>query len=351
VADDIAVGSISTLLEPAGRVTGNPSRLPGNAGVAYIGCYTLGMGFVVDVDEAQEWIAADPRNAEVLFPYLNGEDLNSRPDSSASRWVIDFNDRSEDAAAEFVLPFAHLVETVKPERAAKAKAVREAPWWLFFRARPALRGAIDTLADVLVIARVSKSVMPMRVPTGPVMSEACVVFATCSYSVQAVLSSSLHQLWAITYGSTLETRVRYTPSDVFETFPLPAAGDRLDAVGRTLDDERREIMLRRDLGLTKLYNLVNDPEIHGDEDVDRLREIHVEIDAATTAAYGWDDIRLGHGFHNFRQVQRWTVSPSARVESLDRLLFENHRRSEHVERHRRRGSSDAPGSQEGTLFS
>ncbi len=184
------------------------------------------------------------------------------------------------------------------------------------------------------------------------MSEACVVFATASYSVQAVLSSSLHQLWAITYGSTLETRVRYTPSDVFETFPLPRAGDHLDAVGRSLNDERREIMLRRDLGLTKLYNLVNDPEIHGDEDVDRLREIHVEVDVATTAAYGWDDIPLSHGFHSFRQVQRWTVSPSARVESLDRLLFENHRRAEHVERHQRPRSSGVPASREGpTLFS
>jgi hypothetical protein len=51
----------------------------------------LGMGFILDVAEAQEWIATDPRNADVLFPYLNGEDLNSRPDASASRWVIDFN--------------------------------------------------------------------------------------------------------------------------------------------------------------------------------------------------------------------------------------------------------------------
>src|SRR5690606_19142760 len=99
------------------------------------------------------------------------------------------------------------------------------------------------------------------------------------FSDQAVLSSSLHQTWAITYGSTLETRVRYTPSDVFETFPRPARSDRLDAAGRALDEERREIMLRRDLGLTKLYNLVNDPDVKdgADPDVRRLREIHVEI--------------------------------------------------------------------------
>ncbi len=113
-----------------------------------------------------------------------------------------------------------------------------------------------------LIARVSKTVMPLRVATGPVPSEACVVFATGSYSVQAVLSSSLHQLWAITYGSGMRNDPRYTPSDVFETFPRPESTERLEQIGHALDDERREIMSRRDLGLTKLYNLANDADLN-----------------------------------------------------------------------------------------
>ena len=40
-----------------------------------------------------------------------------------------------------------------------------------------------------------------------------------------------------------------------------------------------------------------------------LREIHVEIDEAVMAAYGWDDVHLDHGFHSFRKMQRWTVEP------------------------------------------
>ena len=131
-----------------------------------------------------------------------------------------------------------------------------------------MRKAIANLDKVLVIAIVSKSVMPVRVPTGQVFSHALAVFANDSFADQAVLSSSLHQMWAIKYGSTLETRVRYTPSDVFETFPRPEPSDRLEVVGRTLDTERRGIMLRRDLGLTKLYNLVNDPD-YVDDDIDR----------------------------------------------------------------------------------
>lgn len=45
------------------------------------------------------------------------------------------------------------------------------------------------------------------------------------------------------------------------------------------------------------------------------------------AAYGWDDAPLEHGFHTNRQMRRWTVSPTAGVEILDRLLEENHRRA------------------------
>ena len=50
------------------------------------------MGFVLEPDEAQRLIDKIPAIKDVLFPYLNGEDLNSRPDQSPSRWVINFFD-------------------------------------------------------------------------------------------------------------------------------------------------------------------------------------------------------------------------------------------------------------------
>lgn len=177
------------------------------------------------------------------------------------------------------------------------------------------------------------------------------MFAANSYADQALLSSSVHQLWAITYGSTLETRIRYTPSDVFETFPRPESTHRLEQIGRILDEERREIMLRRELGLTKLYNLANDPTIHGDADIARLREIHRELDREVLNAYGWFDIDPAHGFHTYRQMIRWSVSPASRVEILDRVLEEDHRRAKET-KHTNRASASEGGipREEGTLF-
>lgn len=332
VADGTPVQRISTLLEPMGRAEGDPKRLVENAGVAFIGCFVLGLGFVLEPGEAAAWLTVDPRNVEVLFRYLNGEDLNTHADTSATRWIIDFGERSASAAMAYHKPWAHVEQHVRPKRVEKDAAkyprmVNE--WWKFWNARPAMRKAIAGLDSALVVARVSKTVMPVRVPTGQVFHEKLVVFATDSYADQAILSSSLHQMWAIKYGTTMRVDPTYTPSTIFETFPRPEPSERLAGIGRRLDTERREIMLRRDLGLTKLYNLVNDPDItdSSDPDVARLRQIHVELDCAVRDAYGWSDVSLDHGFHTYRQMRRWTVSPSARVEILDRLLEENHRRA------------------------
>jgi hypothetical protein len=191
-----------------------------------------------------------------------------------------------------------------------------------------MRREISHLDEVLAITLVSKTVMPMRVPNNQVFSHALGVFATDSFADQAVLSSSPHQMWAIKYGGGLRADPRYSGSKVFEKFPRPAPTGRLADIGRMLETKRREIMLRqgREKGLTDLYNLVNDPD-YTDDDIDQMRQIHVELDQAVVDAYGWGDVELGHGFHTYRQMQRWTVSPAARVEILDRLLEENLRRA------------------------
>lgn len=329
-SDSVTAKRISTLLEPEGRETGTPEQLEENQGISFQGCIVLGKGFIITPTKAQEWIAADTKNEKVLFPYLNGDDLNSRPDCSASRWIIDFNDREENKARNYTGPYNHVVDCVKDERLAKKDpAVRKAPWWQFLRPRPEMRKAIAPLDTVLAIAQVSRTLMPQLVPNNQVLDSKLIVFATDKYADLAVLSSSMHRDWVIKYGTSMRQDPTYVPSAVFVTFPRPAVTDSLSSIGQALYDERREIMLRRDLGLTDLYNLVNDPNLEdsADRDVTRLREIHRELDEAVMAAYGWDDVPLRHGFHTYRKMTRWTVCPEARVEILDRLLEENHRRA------------------------
>jgi len=192
-----------------------------------------------------------------------------------------------------------------------------------------MRRAIASFDEVLAIVQTSKGLMPLRVSSGQVLDQQLIVVATDSFAEQALLSSSMHTLWAIKYGTTLRIDPVYIASTSYAWYPRPGLNDHLASIGRSLEMERRAIMLEQNLGLTKLYNRINDPEIADtdDPDVARLRAIHVELDAAVMAAYGWEDVELDHGFHTYRQMTRWTVSPAARVEILDRLLEENHRRA------------------------
>src|SRR5690606_37784987 len=73
------------------------------------------------------------------------------------------------------------------------------------------------------------------------------------------------------------------------------------------------------------YNHVHDPD-DTSADIERLREIHVQLDHAVRDAYGWDDLDLDHDFHQTKFGTRFTIAPQPRQEILDRLLELNHER-------------------------
>ncbi|MGY1833190.1 DNA methyltransferase [Geodermatophilus sp. SYSU D01180] len=332
-ADRTPVAGISTMLEgETSSTTSAPVRLAENQSIAFEGVKLNGDGFLLTETEAVQLIRADAKNVAVVRRFLGGKDVNSRSDCSASRWAVCFSDLNATDAAKYELPYARALKSVKPEREKLRSSALRDRWWLYEKPRPAMYAAIQKMKRVPVLAVTSKAVTPVRVESDQVLAKTLAVFALPALADFAILSSSMHQLWAITWGSTLETRVRYTASDVFETFPRPSRTERLELAGTRLDEERREIMIRRDLGLTDLYNEVNNPNVQDDHDINLVRELHIECDAATADAYGWSDVPLEHGFHTYRQMERFTVSPAARDELLNRLLRENQIRAA-AERH------------------
>ena len=328
VLDDVVVPAITASLDPASRVTGAAHRLAANSNISFQGTNILGLGFTMEPEAAKALIEKDERYREVLFPYLNGQDLNSRPDCSASRWVINFHDWPEEKARAYSECYARVRELVKPERDGNKRAARRERWWQFAERAPELYKTIRILDRVIVITLVSKTVMPVMVPTGQVFSHALGVFATDDTAMLALLSSAPHYWWTVARASSMRTDIRYTPSDVFETLALPELTEELRRLGGRLDAHRRDLMLARQAGLTATYNLVNDPTVR-DADIEELRSIHRQVDEAVCRAYGWDDLvaqGLDHDFHDLGREVRYTIGPSVRQEILDRLLELNHER-------------------------
>ena len=63
-----------------------------------------------------------------------------------------------------------------------------------------------------------------------------------------------------------------------------------------------------------------------------LRRLHVDLDNAVRDAYGWSDLNLEHNFYEVETLPendrvRYTISPAARKELLQRLLKLNHERA------------------------
>ena len=91
--DDNPVETITAYLFHRGGHL-DPSRLAANAGKSFVGSYVLGMGFTFDdtdtkgvatpLAEMRRLIDKDPINAEVISPYIGGEEVNSSPRARTS---------------------------------------------------------------------------------------------------------------------------------------------------------------------------------------------------------------------------------------------------------------------------
>lgn len=328
----------------------SPLRLVANRAIAFSGSKVYGQGFVLTSDEVKRFSDADPRNLEVVFPYLNGEDLNSDPEQAPSRWVINFWDWTEERARNYRLPWARIEELVKPERAKNGRKERREKWWQFGEKTPALYHAIGhghpferhplgwdknarSLDTVLVCSLVSKFLSFAAVPSHWVYAHRLAVFAQDTSAAFAFLSSSINEAWARKNSSSLETRLNYSPSDAFETLPLvDLCNQELEMLGVKYQSHRNELCTRSGIGLTQVYNSFHAPD-NRDLNVNELRDLHREMDYAVARAYGWDDLDLGHDFNQAPHLPendriRWTISELARIEVLRRLAELNRQRFE-----------------------
>jgi hypothetical protein len=327
ILDEKEVAGISDFLLPSENIVGKPNKLHSNSGKAFQGSIPLGKGFLLTENEAFSLIQKNIKNKEVLFPFLNGDDVSTRPNQLPDRWVIYFFDWPIERAQEFSEIF-HIVKTkVKPERDKNKDYQRRVYWWRFTRPTLELYRSIKNEINVLVCSEVTKFLPFVFVPNGYIYSSNLDVFTPCTYANFAVLQSVFHEIWSRLYCSTLGTTLKYSTGNSFETFPFPLNTDELEFIGTKYYEVRQEILINRNLGLTDFYNEFHDPKLNIIE-ITEIRKLHRELDITVSSSYNWDDLNLDHGFHETPQGVRFTISEEARREVLARLLKLNHERYE-----------------------
>lgn len=288
----------------------DPSRLAANAGKSFQGSIVLGMGFTFDDTDTKgiatplavmrHLIEKNPRNAEVISPYIGYSEVAASPTHAHHRYAINFGERGEEECRLRWPDLMAIVEAkVKPERMKLTNNAigrkRAAYWWHFGSPAKELYAATTGLSRVLVAGSQASSHFAFAfLPIGPVYSSNLSVITIDSWAAFAALQSRVHEVWARFFMSTLEDRLAYTPTTCYETYPfqedyqvLPA----LEALGRSYYEFRAELMVSNNEGLTKTYNRFHDPD-ECDPGVVKLRELHAAMDRAVLDAYGWDDIQV-----------------------------------------------------------
>lgn len=354
ILDGREVTTINPFFEDSEDV-GEPLDLAENADLVFQGSNLLGNGFVIDRTRAVAMVAAASENAEVVFPILNGEELNNLPRQTAERRAIYFRDWPLSRAEDFEAPLRRVIEAVKPERDDHAERPVREKWWIYKRPTTGLYAKTFSLKFALIAAATTKHLNFSAIPSPHLFTHALYVFATDRWDLYSVVQSTLHEVWARKYSGALETRLRYSPSDCFETFPFPEGqwetpNAALATIGERYHEHRRATMLQLWLGLTDIYNLFHTRDLSpalvakvsgkpaaeaeaGFQGILQLRDLHCELDQTVQAAYGWPDLVLGHDFQELETLPendrvRYTISPAARKEILRRLLAENHRRAQ-----------------------
>ena len=356
-----------------------PFQLNINADISYNGSSLLGTGFFLLPIEAKRLIELNKNNEDVLFPILNGDELNNEYLISPSRWAINFFDWDLEKASKYKECLEIIKQKVLPARLAQNDKGAKEKWWLYLRPRIELYSKINDLDRCLAVALTSRTLAFTFVPTNILFTHAMGLFANRSAPFFSIMQSCFHHFWVWKYASTMKNDLRYTSSDVFETFPFPQnltkeTDSELEKIGEEYHEFRRQLMLDMQLGLTKTYNLFHDPECNSNnlhkakeirefksaklqipieeaiQRIEKLRALHKQMDEAVLKAYGWSPspslpkgesdqtpspleragVRLDHNFYEVDYLPendrvRYTISPEARKEILKRLLELNHK--------------------------
>jgi hypothetical protein len=297
------VDSISAFLLPT-KWHESPRMLISNSKKSFNGSKIYGQGFIFDdndneatpISEMERLISMRSVNRERIFPYIGGDDVNGNPKHISQRFVINFENFTIEEASKWPELLDIVELKVRPDREKlggySVAEGRKNRWWQFGTYASGLAKSLKGFAHCFAISFHTEHIGFALLPSRSVFSHALIIIADDRLELFSIIQSRPHDIWARYFGSSIGDGLRYTPSDCFETFPLPLNWEKshsLNQVGREYYEFRADLMVRNNEGLTKTYNRFHDPE-ETSEDIKKLRSLHAAMDRDVLDTYGWTDI-------------------------------------------------------------
>ena len=332
-------------------------RLPENKGVSFQGDIMVGP-FDIAGELAREMLRAPTNingrtNTDVVVPWVVGIDVVRRP---RDMFVIDFGtEMAQEEATEYETPFTYIEENVRPMRLNNRMKRRRERWWLHGSPAAEMRAALAPLYRFAATLKVGKHRVLVWLSAPQLPSQQLIVVAREDDYAFGVLHSRAHELWALRTGTWMGVGndPQYTPTSTFETFPFPwpldtpdealtdeqrAHRDAIGEAAQALDEARRRWlnppeMVREEPDvapslpprllpvdeeaeqqlkqrtLTKLYNAR--PAW--------LAHLHIALDAAVFAAYGWAEAGVPAGLKDEALLSRLLALNLERARSASQV--------------------------------
>lgn len=267
-------------------------------------------GYTLNADDRAALVSKFPKERQYIHPFLGGDELLHKIE--IDRWVIDLPhtdglEVQRDAPgllahlkAEGVLAARQAAADKEAKRnrellAANPNAKPEVArtkfmdvWWTHWRRRADMVKEIekrDKYIALTILAAWERQSVYAFVPSHVRPSALLQAFPFDDNYTFGILSSSLHRLWFEARCSRMETRLRYTPTTVFDSYPWPQVPTPEqvtkieDAVQKILN--LRDQYLASGMTLAQQYNTLRQPG------KSKLRDFHTSLDEAVIDCYGF----------------------------------------------------------------
>ena len=228
---------------------------------------TDGGNLILTLDEKNELIAKSHKASQFIRRYYGATEFINGVD----RWCIWIEDEEADLAKSIPQISERIEAVAKFRLDSVAKSTRE---YAIYPHK--FRQIQDYGSDAVLVPRVfseDREYLTIGFVDGgtSIVSDACFAVYKAEPFVRALLSSRLHRIWISTVCGQLETRIRYSNTLGYHTFPLPLLSQ---SQKQNLDDAAMVIIAAREKHAGKTIAWLYNPETMPVE----ISEAHKSLD-------------------------------------------------------------------------
>ena len=269
-------------------------------------------GFLLEKNDGLKILKKHPNYAEVLKPFLIGDELVAAAGAQPSRFVIDFTLMDVNQAATYKELFQRIEMMVLPDRKEKGKAQEEENkkalktnpkakvnkhhinflnnWWKLSYGREDMLTQLERRKRYVACARVTQRPIFEFYSVDITPNDKVMAFMFDDYYTLGIIQSTIHWRWFLEKCTTLGETPNYNSAAIWDTFPwpqnpTPKQVEKVAEVAMKLHRERIRTLKDHNMTLRDLYRLLEQPGKNP------IKDLHAALDKAVMEAYGFDSTK------------------------------------------------------------